>query len=153
MRNMLGGLLATLIGSLLLVYILDLSQPAYPQEVIAIWALLVGSHSLSHSFTVFFDPLMLASYLLVWLIMGLVIAPFSKSGWNAVRTAVNEEGMESANAWYQELIEDMDIEFPPDQCLVPGIDLEGILYPYPLSFSTGPHQEFSPSIRSNSMEK
>ncbi|MHA2003430.1 MAG: hypothetical protein ACW960_04915 [Candidatus Thorarchaeota archaeon] len=88
MRNMLGGLLAAFIGSLLLVYIFDLSQPAYPQEVIAIWALLVGSHSLSQSYTIFLDPFMLASYLLVWLIMGLVIAPFSKSGWNAVRSAV-----------------------------------------------------------------
>jgi hypothetical protein len=69
MRNMLGGLLAAFIGSLLLVYIFDLSQPAYPQEVIAIWALLVGSHSLSQSYTIFLDPFMLASYLLVWLIM------------------------------------------------------------------------------------
>jgi hypothetical protein len=88
MRNMLGGLLATLTGSWLLAFILNISQPAYPQEVIVLWRFLAGSYSLSQSYAVLIEPLLLVLYLLVWLAMGFVIAPFSKSGWNAVRTAV-----------------------------------------------------------------
>ena len=88
MRNMLGGLMATLIGSALLILLLNQSQPAYPHEVASLWVLLAGSYSLSQSYAALFNPLTLGSYILVWLIMGLVIAPFSKSGWNAVRTAV-----------------------------------------------------------------
>ncbi len=88
MRNTLGGLVATLIGSWLMVFILNQSQPAYPQEVASIWVLLAGSYSLSQSYVALFNPLTVGSYMLVWLIVGLVIAPFSKSGWNAVRTAV-----------------------------------------------------------------
>jgi hypothetical protein len=88
MRNMLGGLLAAFIGSWLLVFILNLSQPAYPQELIFLWGFLTGSQYLSHTYTVLSDPFTLVSYLLVWLIMGLIVAPFSKSGWNSVRTAI-----------------------------------------------------------------
>ncbi|MHA2119028.1 MAG: hypothetical protein ACW98J_08910, partial [Candidatus Thorarchaeota archaeon] len=88
MRNTLGGLAATLIGSWLLVFMLSQSQPAYPPEVASIWVLLAGSYSLSQSYLALFNPLVVVSYMLVWLIMGLVIAPFSKSGWNTVRTAV-----------------------------------------------------------------
>ena len=88
MRNMLGGLLAAFVGSWLLVFILNLSQPAYPQELIILWGLLAGSQYLSHTYMLFSDPLTLASYFLVWLIMGLIVAPFSRSGWNSVRTAI-----------------------------------------------------------------
>ncbi|MFW9887324.1 MAG: hypothetical protein ACFFER_04035 [Candidatus Thorarchaeota archaeon] len=88
MRNMLGGLLAAMIGSWLLVFILNLSQPAYPQELIFLWNLLAGSQYLSDTYTFLSDPSTLVSYLLVWLIMGLILAPFSKSGWNSVRTAI-----------------------------------------------------------------
>ncbi len=88
MRNLLGGLLGTLIGSWLLVFILNLSQPTYPQEVAALWVLLAGSYSLSQSYAALFNPLMVVAYVVVWLVIGLVLAPFSKSGWNAVRTTV-----------------------------------------------------------------
>ncbi|MFW9862580.1 MAG: hypothetical protein ACFFET_09865 [Candidatus Thorarchaeota archaeon] len=88
MRNMLGGLLAAIIGSWLLVFILNLSQPAYPQELIFLWGLLTGSQYLSHTYTLLSDPFALVSYSAVWVIMGFIIAPFSKSGWNSVRTAV-----------------------------------------------------------------
>ncbi|MFW9912562.1 MAG: hypothetical protein ACFFEU_08820 [Candidatus Thorarchaeota archaeon] len=88
MRNMLGGLLAAFIGSWLLVFILNLSQPAYPQEFIFLWWFLAGSHYLSHTYTVLSDPFTLISYLLVWLIMGPIVSLFSKSGWNSVRTAI-----------------------------------------------------------------
>jgi len=88
MRNLLGGLLGTLIGSWLLVLILNLNPPSYPQEVIGLWTFLEGSYSLSQSYVTMFSLPTLASYLLVWLIMGAVTAPFSKSGWNAVRTAL-----------------------------------------------------------------
>ncbi|MFX0055223.1 MAG: hypothetical protein ACFFAD_09870 [Candidatus Hermodarchaeota archaeon] len=88
MRNMLGGLLAAIIGSWLLAFILNLSQPAYPQELIFLWVLLAGSQYLSHTYTLLSDPFTLVSYLAVWLIMGFIIAPFSKSGWNSVRTAI-----------------------------------------------------------------
>ncbi|MFW9966632.1 MAG: hypothetical protein ACFFEA_05705 [Candidatus Thorarchaeota archaeon] len=88
MRNMLGGLLATLTGSWLLVFILNISQPAYPQEAIVLWRFLAGSYSLSQTYAVLIEPLLLVLYLLVWLAMGFVIALFSKPGWNAVRTAV-----------------------------------------------------------------
>ncbi|MFX1262052.1 MAG: hypothetical protein ACFFAZ_08200 [Promethearchaeota archaeon] len=88
MRNMLGGLLAAFIGSWLLVFTLNLSQPAYPQGLIFLWGFLTGSQYLSHTYTVLSDPFTLVSYLLVWLIMGLIVAPFSKSGWNSVRTAI-----------------------------------------------------------------
>ena len=88
MRNMLGGLLAAFVGSWLLVFILNLSQPAYPQELIFLWGFLTGSQYLSHTYTVLSDPFTLVSYLFVWLIMGLIVAPFSKSGWNSVRTAI-----------------------------------------------------------------
>ncbi|MHA2069868.1 MAG: hypothetical protein ACXABY_36350, partial [Candidatus Thorarchaeota archaeon] len=86
MRNLLGGLLGTILGSYLLVLILNLSQPAYPQEVTGIWMLLGGSYNLSQIFAALFNPLTVVSYLIVWLIMGLIVGLFSRSGWNAVRT-------------------------------------------------------------------
>ncbi|MHA1924398.1 MAG: hypothetical protein ACXABV_13225 [Candidatus Thorarchaeota archaeon] len=88
MRNTLGGLMATLIGSGLMIFLLNQSQPTYPPEVDSLWLILAGSYRLSQSYIALFNPLTIGSYILVWLIMGLVIAPFSKSGWNAVRTAV-----------------------------------------------------------------
>ncbi|MHA2140981.1 MAG: hypothetical protein ACXADC_17235 [Candidatus Thorarchaeota archaeon] len=88
MRNLLGGLLGTVLGSYILVLILNLSQPAYPQEVTAIWMLLAGSYNLSQSFVALLNPLTVVSYLIVWLAIGLITGLFSKSGWNAARTAV-----------------------------------------------------------------
>ncbi len=88
MRNFVGGLLAVVIGSTTIMMLHGLAQPTYPEPFNMIWFLLVGSSALQ---TALFNPLtptFFVLYILSWFIIGLVIGPFSKPGWNTVRSAL-----------------------------------------------------------------
>lgn len=88
MRNLVGGLIGAVLGSWLFAIMMNAVQPAYPPEVLVIWQLLAGSHLLSYSVTQLLEPATVIYYILIWLFIGGIIAPFSKSAWNAVRTSV-----------------------------------------------------------------
>lgn len=88
MRNLLGGLTGSVVGAWLLVILLAPEPVPYPSPFDNIWILLVGCENLQQSLPRLLDPDTTAAFLASWLIIGAIIAPFSKSSWNAVRTSV-----------------------------------------------------------------
>jgi len=88
MRNFVGGLVAVVIGSGVIVILLGLAQPAYPDPFNMIWFLLAGSSALQSTLFNPLTPMLVVLYIVSWVIIGLVIGPFSKPGWNTVRSAL-----------------------------------------------------------------
>jgi hypothetical protein len=88
MRNFVGGLLGVFIGSIVIVMLLGVVQPAYPEPFSIIWFLLAGSSTLQSALFNSLTPIILISYIVTWLIIGVVIGPFSKPGWNTVRSLI-----------------------------------------------------------------
>jgi len=87
MRNAAGGFLGALLGSCLIVWLLTLPRIVYPDPFDMVWFLLVGSAALQTTAAGLLNISTTLIYFIVWLIIGLVISPFSKSNWNSVRTA------------------------------------------------------------------
>ena len=52
------------------------------------WFILGGSSALKTSVDGFLNQGMILGYILTWVIVGLVISPFSKKGWNTFRTVL-----------------------------------------------------------------
>jgi hypothetical protein len=88
MRNFIGGLLAVIAGSIVIVVLLGLTRPVYPEPFNVIWLLLAGSSALQSTLMGSLTPLVVIFYLLSWIVIGLIIGPFSKPGWNTVRSAL-----------------------------------------------------------------
>lgn len=87
MRNIISGFLAVIAGSYLIIILLGLSEPPYPEPFKIIWFLLAGSSALQSTLMFILEPSIL-SYIISWIVMGLIIGPFSKVGWNTVRSAL-----------------------------------------------------------------
>ena len=88
MKNFVSGLLAVIIGSTVIVILLGIAQPAYPEPFSMVWFLLAGSSALQSTLFNPLAPMLVGLYISSWLIIGLVIGPFSKPGWNTVRSAI-----------------------------------------------------------------
>lgn len=88
MRNFISGLIAVIIGSLVIVILLGLAQPAYPEPFNMIWFLLAGSSALQSTLFSTLTPTVVFLYIFSWIVIGFVIGPFSKPGWNTVRSAL-----------------------------------------------------------------
>jgi hypothetical protein len=90
MRNLVGGFFGIVVGSYLIVALAGFSppEPSYPSPFDLIWAIFVGSLALRSTLQALFQGQAAVLYLITWLIIGLVIALFSRKGWNTVRTAV-----------------------------------------------------------------
>ncbi|MHA1615117.1 MAG: hypothetical protein ACTSYJ_09750 [Candidatus Thorarchaeota archaeon] len=88
MKNLLGSLIGVIIGSIVLVLLVGLTSPAYHWPYSTIWIVLSGSNALKSTIIGISNPNTLVGYILSWIIMGVVISPFSKKGWNTVRSAV-----------------------------------------------------------------
>jgi len=88
MKNLLGGLIGVIIGSFVLLLLVGLTSPAYYWPYSTIWVVLSGSSALKATITGISNPNALLGYILTWIIIGVVISPFSKKGWNTVRSAV-----------------------------------------------------------------
>jgi hypothetical protein len=88
MRNLLGGLTGSVVGAWFLVILLAPDPVPYPSPFDTIWILLVGCENLQQSVPHLLDPNTTLAFLVSWLAIGVIIAPFSKSYWNAVRTSV-----------------------------------------------------------------
>jgi hypothetical protein len=88
MRNFVSGLMAVIIGSTIIVILFGLTQPAYPEPFNMVWFLLAGSSALQSSLFNPLTPVLVVLYIVSWLIIGIVIGPFSKPGWNTVRSAL-----------------------------------------------------------------
>lgn len=88
MKNILSSLLAVVAGSYIAVLLLGLSQPLYPDPFSMIWILLAGSSTLQSTLSFILDPNVALNYVISWIVIGLIIGPFTKSGWNTVRSAM-----------------------------------------------------------------
>ena len=88
MRNIFGGLVGTLVGSSMIVILLVLPPTEYPPPFGLFWMIFSGSDSLLASATGLLSSTTWISYIMAWIAIGLVTAPFAKSEWNAVRTAL-----------------------------------------------------------------
>ena len=83
MRNIIGGLVGALLGSSVIVILLALPPTEYPSPI--------GTSRLTMpvaSATGLLSSTTWILYVMVWIAIGLVTAPFAKSEWNAVRTAL-----------------------------------------------------------------
>jgi len=90
MRNFLGGLIGIIIGSFSLVTLagLNSSQPPIPDPFNTLWFLLNGSWVFQSTLQELFNQTLVTSLLLSWLIIGIVISPFSRKGWNLLRSTL-----------------------------------------------------------------
>ncbi len=90
MRNLVGGLLGIVAGSCSFVGLAGLlaPEPAYPEPFNTIWFILDGSWALHSTIPSIFNSQTAIVYLLSWIIVGMIIAPFSRKGWNTFRSAV-----------------------------------------------------------------
>jgi len=90
MKNFVGGLIGVVAGSYSLINLAGLlpPQPAYPEPFNAVWFLLSGSWTLQSTLQEIFNQSIIVSLLISWLIMGIIIAPFSRKGWNVLRSTL-----------------------------------------------------------------
>ena len=88
LRNILGGLVGALVGSSMIVILLALPPTEYPSPFDLFWMIFSGSDSLLASATGLLSSTTWILYVITWIAIGLVTAPFAKSEWNAVRTAL-----------------------------------------------------------------
>ena len=90
MRNLAGGLLGIVVGSCSFVGLAGLlaPEPAYPEPFNAIWFILDGSWALHSTIASIFNSQTAIAYLISWIITGMIIAPFSRKGWNTLRSAL-----------------------------------------------------------------
>ncbi|MDH4212900.1 MAG: hypothetical protein OEV85_03170 [Candidatus Thorarchaeota archaeon] len=90
MRNFAGGFIGIIVGSFSLVILAGIlpSQPSYPDPFNAIWFLLAGSWVFQSTLQELVNMTLAGPLLLSWLIIGIVIAPFSRKGWNLLRSTL-----------------------------------------------------------------
>jgi hypothetical protein len=90
MRNFVGGLIGFIVGSYSLVYLAGVfpPQPSYPEPFSTIWFLFSGSWAFLSTLQEIFNQSVIGSLLISWLIIGIVIAPFSQKGWNVLRSTL-----------------------------------------------------------------
>lgn len=90
MRNFLGGLIGIVIGSFSLVNLagLNSSQPSFPEPFNTLGFLLYGSWVFQSTLQELFNQTLLIPILASWLIVGVAIAPFSRKGWNLLRSTI-----------------------------------------------------------------
>lgn len=88
MRNVLGGIIGILVGSIVIVTLAGLSDLIYPEPYSIIWFVLSGSDALRLSLDGFLNPNVSFVYILTWIIIGVIIGVFSKKGWNTLRSAL-----------------------------------------------------------------
>lgn len=88
LRNIFGGLVGALVGSSMIVILLVSPPTEYPSPFGLFWMIFSGSDSLLASTTGLLNSTTWILYVIAWIAIGLVTAPFARSEWNAVRTAL-----------------------------------------------------------------
>ncbi|MFW9843274.1 MAG: hypothetical protein ACFFEV_01730 [Candidatus Thorarchaeota archaeon] len=88
MRNLLGGLVGVLVGSVVIVMLANLSDPMYSWPYNMIWFLLSGSDALRLSINGFLNPSVSLGFILTWILLGVIVGIFSKKGWNTLRSTL-----------------------------------------------------------------
>ncbi len=86
MRNFVSSLLAVITGSTTIVIFFGVIQQTYPEPFNHIWFLLDGSTALQSALLGPITPLHIVLYISSWLVIGAIIGPFSRPGWNTVRS-------------------------------------------------------------------
>ncbi|MFW9768745.1 MAG: hypothetical protein ACFFF9_06725 [Candidatus Thorarchaeota archaeon] len=80
--------MAVVVGSTLIVWLTNLTQPTYPEPFDVIWMLLIGSSTLQSTLSFITDVNNVLAFLASWIVIGVIIGPFSKFGWNTVRSVL-----------------------------------------------------------------
>ncbi|TFG34697.1 hypothetical protein EU527_01870 [Candidatus Thorarchaeota archaeon] len=88
MRNLLAGVLGSIIGAITIVVLLGLSEVEYPAPYDIVWFILEGNNALQSTFQGLLTTSYIPAYIITWVIVGIIITPFSKRGWNTVRSAL-----------------------------------------------------------------
>jgi len=88
MRNLLGGLIAILVGSVIIVALHNIQDPVFLWPYSSVWFILSGSSALKSTFENILNSDMLIGFILTWIVIGLIVALFSKKGWNTLRTSL-----------------------------------------------------------------
>jgi hypothetical protein len=85
MRNILGGLFGFLSGTFLSIWLVTSTTPDYPAEIAILWPILVGGDLLHSLALLQANPIIMIS---IWVVVGVIISPFSTSRWNTIRTSM-----------------------------------------------------------------
>lgn len=88
MKNLLAGLMGSIIGATAIVVLLGLTGHAYPPPFDSFWFLLEGSSALQSTIEGLLTISSVPMYITTWILIGIILAPFSKKGWNTVRSAL-----------------------------------------------------------------
>jgi len=88
MRNFAGGFAGSILAMALAYFLIDNISIAYPENVEMLGFLLTGSVILSGSLESIISLNSIFELILVWGLVGLIVAPFGVSEWNLLRTAV-----------------------------------------------------------------
>ncbi len=88
MKNSLGGIIGVLMGAFVIVLLVGLANQGYSWPYSTIWIILSGSSALKSTIAGISNPSTIFGYILTWIVIGVVIAPFSKKGWNTLRSAI-----------------------------------------------------------------
>lgn len=88
MRNFLGGLIAIMTGSVIIVILHNIQNPVFSWPYSSVWFILSGCSTLNATFQNILEPELIFGYILTWIIIGLLLVPFSKKGWNTLRTSL-----------------------------------------------------------------
>jgi len=87
MRNVLSAIVAAVVGSFLLAILLGIPEPIYPEPFNIAWMLLAGSEALAATASLGLTSVIIP-YLITWLVVGFLIGPFSRVGWNTLRSTL-----------------------------------------------------------------
>ncbi|TFG12087.1 hypothetical protein EU537_10380 [Candidatus Thorarchaeota archaeon] len=118
MRNFLGGLVGSILAMTLAYIIIGNQSIVYPENVQMIEFLLTGSLILSDSLESIFSLNFMGKLLLIWGVVGAIIAPFAVSEWNIFRTTFWLGGIIATFALSSTLLVNPDFWFQNDRNLL-----------------------------------
>ncbi len=88
MKNITGGVVAAVAACFIIYVLSGMPAASYPQPYDTITSLLVGGTSLSQTISDLSGLSTTILRLVAWGVLGLIIVPFSKPGWNLVRSCI-----------------------------------------------------------------
>ncbi len=88
MRNLLGGILGAVLGASLISYLIAPNPRVYPDPFGLLGFLLDGSRILEITFEIFLTNGQVLEIIVTWLVIGIILFPFSKTASNTIRTSL-----------------------------------------------------------------
>ena len=88
MRNLLGGILGAVLGASLVSYLTSPNPSVYPDPIGVVWFLFDGARILEATFDTILTNGQVLEILATWLVIGIILFPFSKTESNTIRTSL-----------------------------------------------------------------